>query len=211
MEYLDNLEKNKSEELFFCQVGAMDGIKFDGLHKYIKKYSWSGILFEPVNDMFLKLKDNYKNHKNKLIFENLAISNKNGEDLINRVPLDKIPNKYYLGMSTLSNNYKHLKEKNSDGTPLFIKEKIKISKFKPIVDKYDITKIDILQIDTEGYDLIVFNEIFSLFKPSFICIEHHHLTNNDRKILEESLKNYYKNVLNTPHPKTGICYEFIAY
>ena len=25
--------------------------------------------------------------------------------------VDKIPNKYYLGMSTLSNNYKHLKEK----------------------------------------------------------------------------------------------------
>ena len=55
------------------QIGANDGLRFDYINKYIKKYLPKTVLVEPVKDYFEDLKKNYKDFNN-IIFENLAIS-----------------------------------------------------------------------------------------------------------------------------------------
>jgi GTPase Era involved in 16S rRNA processing len=58
---------------YLIQIGANDGLRFDSLSYYIKKYKTKSILVEPIKDNFEDLKNNYKEYKN-IIFENLAIS-----------------------------------------------------------------------------------------------------------------------------------------
>ena len=55
------------------QIGANDGLRFDILNEYIKKYSPKAILVEPISKNFEDLKSNYYNQKN-IFFENSAIS-----------------------------------------------------------------------------------------------------------------------------------------
>jgi hypothetical protein len=48
---------------FFVEVGAMDGIAHDALHKHIiSNPDWTGVLVEPLPDMFKKLRNNYKDY-----------------------------------------------------------------------------------------------------------------------------------------------------
>ena len=69
---LKNLfEKNKIKSLI--QIGANDGLLFDVLNPYIKKFNPSSLLVEPVLENFEKLKKNYNNLDN-VKFENSAIS-----------------------------------------------------------------------------------------------------------------------------------------
>src|SRR3989344_626219 len=68
---------NKHRNVFFIQIGANDGMKFDSTYLYVKKYNWRGILVEPVGYVFEKLKDNYRS-VNGLIFENAAIGERDG-------------------------------------------------------------------------------------------------------------------------------------
>ena len=44
-------------------LGANDGLRFDYINKYIKKYLPKTVLVEPVKDHFEDLKKNYKNDK----------------------------------------------------------------------------------------------------------------------------------------------------
>ena len=54
---LDNIfKKKKIEDLI--QIGANDGIAFDELNFFIKKYKVKSVLVEPINENYEKLKNN---------------------------------------------------------------------------------------------------------------------------------------------------------
>ena len=55
------------------QIGANDGLRFDILNKYIKKYKVKSILVEPIKKSFNDLVKNFESYEN-VIFENVAIS-----------------------------------------------------------------------------------------------------------------------------------------
>ena len=61
------------------------------------------------------------------------------------------------------------------GTPkdVFIKEKVPCISLSDLFKKHQVAKIDLLQIDTEGYDLeIILNLDFQVIKPQIIHFEH---------------------------------------
>ena len=51
------------------QIGANDGLRFDNINKYIKKYKPKSILVEPIKEYFNELKKNYKNLRKRLIHQ----------------------------------------------------------------------------------------------------------------------------------------------
>jgi hypothetical protein len=75
-----------------------------------------------------------------------------------------------------------------------IKEKVKTHKLETVFKKHNITKVDILQIDCEGYDYIVFNQFdFNKYKPYFISIEIMCLPQNEIELILNKLEsNNYK-------------------
>ncbi|MFW5701010.1 MAG: hypothetical protein ACOCWM_04910 [Cyclobacteriaceae bacterium] len=67
-----------NKEMYFIQVGSHDGKTYDPLYPFVSRStSWKGIMVEPLPDMFLKLRENYKN-RDDIIFENCAIFRKSG-------------------------------------------------------------------------------------------------------------------------------------
>ena len=74
------------------QIGANDGIRFDNINKYIKKYKTKSILVEPIKEYFDQLKKNYNSYNN-VFFENLAISVNNQINYLYKVKTNDL-NKY---------------------------------------------------------------------------------------------------------------------
>ena len=72
-------EVNDKKEVFFIQIGSNDGISNDPLHVHIiQNYHWRGVLVEPVPYLFARLIENYKDYYDRLYFENVLISEIDG-------------------------------------------------------------------------------------------------------------------------------------
>ncbi|MFY9287282.1 MAG: FkbM family methyltransferase, partial [Alphaproteobacteria bacterium] len=74
---LDQTLQAMGPDVYFIQIGAMDGVSYDPIHKHVKKQKWKGLLFEPIPDMFVKLQNNYRDCSG-LTFVNAAIADYEG-------------------------------------------------------------------------------------------------------------------------------------
>ena len=187
LNYSKLLESRANEDIFFACVGAMDGKSHDGLFEHANRnQNWSGILIEPIPEYFEQLKDNYGNRDN-LIFENVAITEAEEDRNIYRIPSDIVGKdvpEWANGISTFLPDGGAIAE-------LFEKtvtETVKCVTFESLKQKHDINKIDILQIDAEGYDFNIFQQIWvSGIRPKIICVEVVRMSLGDQKILRETL------------------------
>ena len=98
-----------NQKLINCliQIGANDGLRFDTLNYYIKKYKTKSILVEPIKNNFEDLKNNYKEYKN-IIFENLAISVNNEISYLYKVHPLKLKNyseDNFVGITSFYKNH----------------------------------------------------------------------------------------------------------
>ena len=64
-------------DLFFVQIGAMDGVVDDPLREHVLASGWRGLLVEPLPDMFERLRANYAGREG-LRFERTAIVDRSG-------------------------------------------------------------------------------------------------------------------------------------
>jgi FkbM family methyltransferase len=154
----------------FLIIGAMDGVKHDDTTPYVRQHKeWNGILVEPVSDQFARLKENFVGYTN-LQFENSAITNEAGTMDIKRIPLEYIGKEvpdWADGISTLKDGLLI-----DQYTSYMVKETVNCITFKDLKDKYSINKIDLLQVDCEGYDYDIFKQIWNEeFRPKIVKIE----------------------------------------
>jgi len=180
-------EKGKKKDFFFIQIGAHGGgVKennkgkysphiLDPIHRFVKKYRWKGILIEPQPDMFIQLKQYYKHYLKNLIFENLAISKTDGRQ------------KLFICEDSL-----HSSLVNDRGDKSRKVKKIKWVEgitFDNLLHKHSVNKIDLLQIDVEGYDYEIIKTInFDHVKPKIINFEHRHIPDQDKEKCINTLK-----------------------
>lgn len=178
-EQVEALNAQLNGKLFFVAVGAMDGVNHDRLYKHISKNTeWKGLLVEPLPDMFEKLKNNYIDRGN-LVFENAAITEQEGLAEITRIPEANVGQEcpaWADGISTLKPDI-HIVNQDDDLRAYSEQEPIRTTTFETLVNKHNLRKIDILQIDAEGYDKEVFDQVWTAnFRPSLIKIEVNYLT-----------------------------------
>ena len=182
----------KIPDFFLVQVGANDGVTSDPVRKYIITYKWKGILIEPEKENFLKLKNNYKTQP-QLKFENVAIADKNGHVEFYSSPRNGLssmyPDEWYNKKK--DDNYGYKNRIKVGGSK---KIKVKASTFASLLQKHNVKRIDLLQIDTEGYDYEIIKQIdFSKFRPGAIHYEDRHIKDKDKKTCIALLKkNGYK-------------------
>jgi FkbM family methyltransferase len=140
----------------FLIIGAMDGIKYDGIFGFLKKKeNYISIFIEPIPYYYNILCENLKQLNGRIFTENVAISNiKEIVEIVSLKPEYKLeyPD-YFDGCSSVLIN----------GIPInpYIrtvnKEHLNFMKFETmtvaeILLKYNLEKLDYLQIDAEGYD-----------------------------------------------------------
>ena len=164
---LKNLfEKNKIKSLI--QIGANDGLLFDVLKHYIKKFHPSSLLIEPVLENFEKLKKNYHNIEN-IKFENSAISVNNEISSLYKVKLSKVHHYDEHILVITSFNKNHLLEHGVKNSHIS-KEKVQSISIDKLLIKHSIKTLDLLFIDAEGYDSKIIYDFFknSLLRPLII-------------------------------------------
>lgn len=175
-----------SDDFLFIQIGSNDGISGDPISFYIKRDKWSGILVEPINYLFEKLVSNYEGQE-KLLCENVAISEKNEIKNFYRLKeSDDLPDwSNQLGSFLLEVVLKH-KVVISNIEDYIIVEQVNCMTFEALIQKHKVKKINLLHIDTEGYDYKIIKSIdLSKIKPEMIFYEHKHLNNHD---MQECIK-----------------------
>ena len=156
------------------QIGANDGVRFDELNNYIKKYRINCVLVEPVSKYFEKLELNYKDYE-FVKLENVAISNDSKEKNIYTVK-DQFIDTYddhINGINSFNKSHliKHgVKEKHIES------KNIKCTTIKNLIEKNNITKLKLLFIDTEGYDgNIVYDFLETVNQRPIIIFEFIHI------------------------------------
>lgn len=161
MKNMNNEEFGKlfgdDKDFFFIQIGANDGVEYDPIHNLVKEKKWNGILFEPGSVAFQKLLVTYSGYDN-LVFMNCAVSDFDGESIL------------YCGETTPHFTLDKNKAVSMfDVTPREVKVQVKSP--STILNDFNITKIDLLQIDTEGRDFTIIKSFLEKIKPKIIRFE----------------------------------------
>ena len=176
---------------FLIQIGANDGLRFDDLSKFIKKYKAQSILVEPINEYFEELKKNYENFEN-VQFENSAIiaGTKEKDIFVVKDKYIKNYSEHIRGINSFEKNHliKHGVKINH-----IIKKKINCISILNLLKKYNINKLDMLFVDVEGYDGDILIDFLNNSKHEPILIfEYIHIRNETLKNLINILisKNY---------------------
>ena len=182
--------KKKIRQLI--QIGANDGNRFDTLNKYIKKNKTNSILIEPIKKNFNDLKENYK-ECNFVKVENLAISINNEISFLYKVD-EKFLNLYDNHIPGITSFDRYHLIKHGVKRRHISKEKVTSSTIEQIINKYNLTYLDLLFIDTEGYDgkLVLDFLKIQLFTP-IIIFEYIHIDNYEfDKVIKKLLSSQYK-------------------
>ena len=154
-------------------VGAHNGesiLLFNENFNFFKVYT-----FEPLKTNFLKLKINTKNIEEKIVYLNCALGDKKENRIIKEM------------METSSSTLNDINEKSfyykkkkfflgvRKNKKMFVEKKVSIDRAVNIIKKFKIDKIDLLKIDTEGYELNVIKGFDdNIDKVKVIIFEHHY-------------------------------------
>lgn len=186
----DHLARVTPADFFFIQVGAFDGVTNDPLRPFIERYKWRGILLEPQKQAFQKLVENYREHP-QLTFLNAAVADKDGTtDLYSVRGKDGLP----MWSDQIASLRKDHVLKHEHGVPAYgIQEKIPDIQNLVQVDQvecfrldtlfrtHNVARVDLLQIDAEGFDYQVIKTIdWDKIRPAIIHYEHMHLSQSEQ-------------------------------
>ena len=172
---------------YLIQIGANDGLRFDNLNHYIKKYNTKSILVEPIKDNFNDLKNNYKKYPN-VILENFAIAVNDEISYLYKVNPIKLKNyngDHYIGITSFDKNHliKHGVKKND-----IIKERVNSISINNLIIKHNINNFNLLFVDAEGYDADIVSDFLksSSLRP-VIILEYLHIPNKKFENLANQL------------------------
>lgn len=177
--FLDDLVAHGGE-VSFLQIGAHDGKTNDPLHPYVVRHGWRGVLVEPVRDLFEQLRRTYAGFP-QLAFENAALSDQDGVRTFYR--LDSRAPAWCSQLGSFHRNvvlaHKYMLPNFED---YLVEEPVRCVSFRTLVERHVITRLDIIAIDTEGYDLEVLRQIdFVQFRPALVIYEQQHLSPADKR------------------------------
>jgi len=175
------LNSHKSR-IQFVQVGAYDGCSNDPLLAAAERYQWSGVCVEPQKRAFEKLSEVHKNNS-RVELKNVAIGPENEERVLFTLKVDdRLPDwAYQLSSFDRDHILKHQKMLRVKPLISLVQEEVvKCITFDQLLKDCSIDHVDVLQIDTEGYDF----EILKLFQiskrlPAIVNFEHVHLSKSD--------------------------------
>jgi FkbM family methyltransferase len=182
--------------LVVLQIGANDGLATDPIHDLLMQNpDWEAILVEPVPFLYERLKKNYLG-RSKTRFLNVAVSEKDGNADFYYLDEDvkknglQIPEWYdQVG----SFNPTHL----SNCLGLEISKHIKSMviqtvSFETLLRANEISKLDLLHIDTEGHDWIILKQLdLSKISPKIILFENKHLSKAETEEFFSVFKDKY--------------------
>ncbi len=179
----------RKQAIFFVQIGANDGVSADPLYKFITEFGWNGVLVEPQPHIFEQLKKNYKNWAHNLRFINAAVSQ---EDGFRTLYTARVSPGTYHHSDFFSSFDRSVIARQTQWIPDIAEriEEITVPciSMNTLLSHAEDREIDILQMDTEGFDFQILKMIdFTRTRPAIICYEHANLSKADMQAAAELL------------------------
>lgn len=173
-------------------IGAMDGVSHDNIKDFTDNQNWKFLFVEPVKVHLDKLKENF-GKSDRFYYLNKAISESNEMKKFIMFDPEKIDGTIVnLGMAGLTTIYPpkncmkgFITEQYEEYLQTVEFECIPVSE---LLETSPLQNINYLQIDTEGYDWMIFKQ-FDISNINFIKIEHSSLTESERIHVVEKLQN----------------------
>ena len=188
--------KHVSQDFFFINVGANDGKIKDPIYEFVQRYRLSGIAIEPQQDVYKRLVQNYKNIPT-VACANVALSTHDGVQTLYTVKDSYKTDENFFSVTGIASFDKDVLRKTlSPKVPpksmvdSFIDEtEVECLTFASLVRRYNVHKIDLLQIDCEGYDLEILKMFdFDRYHPSLVNYESKHLSPTEKQEGEDLLR-----------------------
>ena len=168
-----------TDDFFVVQIGACDGLMADPIHAWIVRYNWRGVLVEPQRAEFERLKATYRDRHDRLAFENAAIAGVDGTCTLYRVKDGGLAADWERGIATLL---------PGADPKRFTAEIVPCMTFETLLSRHRVSRIDLLQIDVEGYDFEILKRLdFEKVHPAMIRYEHRHLRPGDQRACQAYL------------------------
>lgn len=162
--YLDKYSR-EHKPVTFLQVGANDGFINDPLHKFIKRDNWNGVLLEPLPDVFNDFLVKLHRKRPGIMAINAALDQNDGTRLLYKLSISK--ERWATGLSSF--NRELLVKKLRDGSmkknlqrqgialpdnkdDCIISDEVATISPATLLKKFDGGDLDLLAIDTEGFD-----------------------------------------------------------
>ncbi|UJP66657.1 FkbM family methyltransferase [Mongoliitalea daihaiensis] len=201
-EFLDQYSK-KYAPITFIQIGANDGFIYDPIQKFIKRDGWRGIMLEPQPDVYAGWLTKIHHQRPEIQTINAALAPVSGSMELFTISFSS--DRWATGLSSFDKSV--LQRKIEDGT---IQKKAKkagvvlpkhkeswiaprvISTItaKQLLSMLGETPLNLLVIDTEGYDFEILKMIdLSQVKPEVIVYEDEHFDEETRAICVAYLEN----------------------
>lgn len=166
---------------FFIEIGSNDGEQHDHLRPFIVSRPWSGILVEPVPYVFDRLRRNYGRF-DRIVLENAAIADRDGRMTFyylvdaSTEERERLPS-WYDGVGSFSRErvLAH-RDEIPDIERRIVEAEVPSLTFESLCNRHSVERLDLLVIDTEGYDWDIIRSIdFGRRRPRLVIYEHYHL------------------------------------
>lgn len=178
-----------NRQITFVQVGANDGN--DEFASMRRQYHWAGVMVEPQKKVFDQLV--HSNSEPGIAFEMAAISDRDGIKTLYEISFSTAQWATALASFDYGVIEKHIENgyiascamKEGVALPARIedyctREPVQCITLKSLVQRHRLDSLDILLVDTEGYDYEVVKQIPQLSHPPKVVIfEHKHLTKSN--------------------------------
>lgn len=163
----------------FCIVGANDGVTNDHVYPFVRKGRWRGVAIEPVPGCFAELERVYRNLPVKLV--NVAIHE--SESFATLHFLD--PSKAALppwakGVGSFDPGCLGIVEELPGAAGAIAELRVPCRRLEEVIAESGFPRIDLVVIDTEGYDAAVLRQVhFDEWKVRTVIFEHKLLSEDD--------------------------------
>lgn len=161
----------KAPDFFFVQIGANDGVFADPIRNFVTRNQVAGLVVEPLKDFFAQLVINYRDFP-KVKPVNVALHQTARSIELHRVDPVKGAHlgDWTRGIASVRQNHHAISDVPSE---VIISETVKCVTLTELLDQHQVRRVDLLQIDTEGYDREIIKMIdFQRIKPALIHFEH---------------------------------------
>ena len=171
-------------EVQFLQIGAFDGVRGDPIFPLVKRHGLRGVLVEPQRDAFERLKANYSCFDPAAyVFVNAAIAARDGQSSLYKIKPEAPGPEWLHEIASFDRKVVMRHARVVANLESYIEiEEVRCITFATLIQEAGIQRVDLLQVDAEGYDA----ELLRLFdvpsrKPAIIQFEHKHLSPGDHK------------------------------
>jgi FkbM family methyltransferase len=166
---------------YFIGIGANDGVTHDPLYPFVRDFGWRGVMVEPIPEAFGALERNYAGFPGVALV-NAAVGESDGQGTIYTIA-GSAPEAETMSLHSSFSRDMLLRgsQWHPDIESHVVERTVPIVSFPTLLRTADSRAVDVLKIDTEGYDLKILETIdLTILSPRLILAEHANLSKPER-------------------------------